>query len=72
MRGGYKNLLDFTLESTMGRIARDDNNMHASKARKFNGENKISKVNWDVREKRLMSATVHDLDMKRWILPETV
>lgn len=40
MRGGYKNLPDFTLKSTMGTIARDNNNMNVSKARKFNGENK--------------------------------
>lgn len=45
MRGGYTNLPDFTLEGTMGTIARDDNNMHGSKAGKFSGENKISKVN---------------------------
>lgn len=40
MRGGYKILPDFTLESTKGTIAIDDNNMNASKAGKFSGENK--------------------------------
>lgn len=40
MRSGYKILPDSTLESTMGTIARDDNNMNASKAGKFSGENK--------------------------------
>jgi len=41
MRNGYKNLPDFPLEGTMGTIiARDDNNMLASKAGKFSGENK--------------------------------
>jgi len=61
MQDGYTNLPDFTREGTMGTIARDDNNMQASKAGKFSGENKISKVNCDVREKRLMRASVREV-----------